>query len=52
MRFGIFDNIFFLKNAIVRVMYEICLLLHLSRISNLHSYRLVFVLEKTVKAFF
>lgn len=51
MRFGIFDNIFFLKNAIVRV-YEICLLLHLSRISNLRSYRLVFVLEKTVKAFF
>lgn len=51
MRFGIFDNIFFLKNANVRV-YEICLLLHLSRISNLHSYRLIFVLEKTVKAFF
>jgi hypothetical protein len=51
MRFGIFDNIFFLKNAIVRV-YEICLLLHLSRISNLHSYRLILVLEKTVKAFF
>lgn len=51
MRFGIFDNIFFLKNANVRVC-EICLLLHLSRISNLHSYRLIFVLEKTVKAFF